>query len=130
MTAELKRLFRHQRYVYERESAMGVLHYGTENELYKMSPSGIYEYEKIQQEAEYRSLLREAMYLGLSDLRDWNPHWYELVAEYYLTEPRPTLDQLGARYGVSRQAVSKSLHKAMPLLRRYADLHLKRLLNE
>lgn len=130
MNADFKRMLRRQRYLYERDSAIGVLHYSSENELYKMSPSGIFDYEKERQETEYRTILRKAMYLGLSDLRDRDSHWYELVVEYYLTEPRPTLEQLGERYGVTRQAVTKSLHKAMPLLRIYADLHLKRLLNE
>ena len=40
MTAELRRLMRHQRHIIERDSAKGVLHYGSEEELYKMSPCG------------------------------------------------------------------------------------------
>ncbi len=130
MNVEFKRLLRHQRYVVERDSANRVLHYGWENELYQMSPCGIFSYEQEQQEAEYRALLRKAMYMGLSDLRDWNPHWYELVVEYYLTEPRPTLEQIGERYGVTRQAVAKSLHKGMAVLRCHANMYLYELLNE
>ena len=49
MNVELKRLMRHQRYIIERDSAKGVLHYGSEEELYKMSPYGLYEYEQEQQ---------------------------------------------------------------------------------
>ena len=41
MNVELKRLMRHQRYIIERDSAKGVLHYGSEEELYKMSPYGL-----------------------------------------------------------------------------------------
>ena len=103
MNVELKRLMRHQRYIIERDSAKGVLHYGSEEELYKMSPYGLYEYEQEQQEAEYRALLRKAMYMALSDLQEWNPHWYELVTEYYLSEPRPTLEQVGGTVSHGRR---------------------------
>ncbi|MBR1431754.1 hypothetical protein [Ruminococcus sp.] len=130
MNVELKRLMRHQRYVIERDSAKGVLHYGSEEELYKMSPCGIYEYEQEQREAEYRALLRKAMYLALRDLKEWNHYWYELVTAYYLTEPQPTLAQLGARYGVTRQAVTKSIRKGMTVLRCHANIHLRELINE
>lgn len=130
MNANFKRMVRRQRYLYERDSAIGVLHYSSEDELYRMSPYGIFDYEKEQQETEYRSILRKAMYLGLSDLRDDNLHWYELVVDYYLTEPRYTLGQLGVKYGVTRQAVTKTLHKAMARLRRYATYHLNILLSE
>lgn len=130
MNVELKRLMRHQRYIIERDSAKGVLHYGSEEELYTMSPSGIFVFEQEQNEAEYRSVLRKAMYFALSDLRDINPHWYELVTEYYLSEPRTTLEQVGERYGVSRQAVTKSIRKGMAVLRCHANMHLAELLNE
>ena len=130
MNVELKRLMRHQRYIIERDSARGVLHYGSEEELYNMSPYGLYEYEQEQQEAEYRALLRKAMYMALNDLQEWNSHWYELVTEYYLSEPRLTLEQVGERYGVSRQAVTKSIRKGMMVLRCHANMHLAELLNK
>ncbi|MDE6833029.1 MAG: hypothetical protein K2J39_02090 [Ruminococcus sp.] len=123
---ELKKLNRHEKYLKEKDSSHGVLRYGTEEELYSMNPSGIMDTEKEEQEFQYKMLMYKAMNMAMHDLHKLNPYWYQLVKEFYLCTRQITLAQLGEMHGKSRQAVSKSLKRAMSVLRQIAEEYLEK----
>lgn len=127
MDKELKKFNRHEKYLREKDSSHGVLHYGTENELYSLKPCGIMDNEKEEQEFQYRVLMYKAMNMAMYDLQRLNPYWYQLVKDFYLCTSQITLAQLGEMHGKSRQAVSKSLKRAMSVLRQIAEEYLEKL---
>lgn len=124
---ELEKLDRHEKYLREKDSAHGVLHYSTEDELYSLKPSGIMDTEKEEQEFQYRMLMYKAMNMAMYDLHKLNSYWYQLVKEFYLCTGQITFAQLGEMHGKSRQAVSKSLKRAMSVLRQIAEEYLEKL---
>ncbi|MDE6679059.1 MAG: hypothetical protein K2K02_08465 [Ruminococcus sp.] len=124
---DLRKFDRHEKYLREKDSAHGVLHYGMEDELYSMNPSAIIDTEKEEQEFQYRILMYKAMNMAMHDLHKLNPYWYQLVKEFYLCTSQITLAQLGEMHGKSRQAVSKSLKRAMSVLRQIAEEYLEKL---
>jgi DNA-directed RNA polymerase sigma subunit (sigma70/sigma32) len=121
MDRELLRMIRHERYLMEKDSKNKVLHYFTEEELYKMNPCGIFDEKKELQEKYYRRKLYRAMFFALNDLKHLNPYWYELVCEFYLQNGKITFEHLGELHGISRQAAAKSLKRAMSVLKQIAE---------
>lgn len=124
---ELEKLDRYEKYQKERDAAHGIRHYSTEDELYSLNPCGIMDAEKEEQEFHYRMLMYKAMNMAMHDLNKLNPYWYQLVKEFYLCNSQITLAQLGEMHGKSRQAVSKSLKRAMSVLRQIAEEYLEKL---
>lgn len=123
-----KQMERRERYLYEQDRINMVYYYHSERELYKLCPN-LYDTERLAREAEYDRCMRRAMYLALEDLAELNPKWYMIIIDYYFGESVSKSD-LGAKYGTTRQAVGKTLNKALALLKRIAKKHLERLLSE
>lgn len=130
MDKELYKITRHAHYLDECDAANGLLRYSTEDELYKMRPQGIWDYQTERQEEEYHLLLYRAMNLALDDLKRLNPYWHQVVCDFYLRKEKITLNQLGTMHGKSRQAITKTLKRAMKVLQQIADEHLDNLMNE
>lgn len=123
-----KQMIRREKYLYERDRAKGLYYYSSENELYRLCPD-LYDTEKREQEALIDRCMRAAVRLALEDLETLNPKWHTLIIEYYFDETA-TKTSLGEKYGVTRQAIGKTLNKALAVLKRRANEHYDRLLNE
>ena len=124
----IRKILRHERYLLEKENSRKYLHYGYEDELYQLSPFGIYSEMKAKQEKAYKKLLFQAMYLAMDDLEKLNPYWHKLICEFYLRKDEITLAQLGAMHGISRQAVTKSFKRAMKVVQQLAEEYLEHLM--
>ena len=123
-----RKLLRREEYGYERDRRHELYYYCSENELYRLCPD-LYDTEKREREAEIDLCMRIAVNLALQDLETINQRWYTLIMEFYFDESS-TKTSLGKKYGVTRQAILKTLNKALAVLRVRANEHLNRLLNE
>ena len=122
----IKKILRHEKYLLEKENSRNYLYYGYEDEIYRSRFFRIY--EKSLQESEYKNFLFQAMYLALNDLEKLNPYWHKLVCEFYFSEEKITLEQLGKMHGVTRQAVTKSFKRAMKVLQQIAEEYLENMM--
>lgn len=123
-----KQMIRREKYLYERDRSHGLFYYRSENELYRLCPD-LYDTEKREQEEYIDRCMRAALWLALQDLKAINPGWYTLIMEFYFDDTA-TKTSLCKKYGVTRQAILKKLNKALAVLKRKANEHLDRLLNE
>lgn len=122
-----KQMERRERYLYERDRSHGLYYYSDEKELYKLCPD-LYDTEKREREAFGEECMREALHLALNDLHNLQPKWYLIVIDYYYGE-KVTQYELGVKYGVSHQTISRILARSRQMLRRRATKHLQKLLN-
>ena len=122
----LKKMIRREKYLTERDNYFGLRYYGSEKELYLLHP--IPKYTGNNSEERMHKCLCTAVYYALNDLKAYQPRWYEIICLYYLGEP-VSITYLGKRYGVTRQAVSKVLKKALRFLRIRAVAYFDELWN-
>lgn len=78
-------------------------------------------YQKWLQ-AENEQKLYQVLYAALDDLKLLDPAGYKLISEYYL-EGGMTFTEIGKKYGISRQACTKRIHKCLSMLKVLVELH-------
>ncbi len=119
----LNQMARREHYLHERDRRHKLLYSLSDADFYRLSPD-LYGTEKEQ---DSRKTMKKAVCIALFDLEIINPKWYQLVTEYYLGEEKISMRKLGLQYGISHQAISKKLKKAMNLLKRYTAYHFEML---
>ncbi len=124
----IRKILRHENYLLEKENSRKYLYYGFEDEIYRSHFFEVYNNLKSKQESEYKYFLFQAMYLALNDLKKLNPYWYKLICEFYFGKEKITLEQLGKMHNVTRQAVTKSLRRALNVLRQIAEEYLENMM--
>ena len=119
----LNQMIRRERYLHERDRRHKLLYSVSDTDLYRLSPD-LYSTEKEQ---DSRETMKKAVCMAMSDLKQTNLNWYQLMIEYYLGEEKVSMRKLGLQYGISHQAISKKLKKAKNLLKKYIAYHFEML---
>lgn len=119
----LNQMIRRERYLHERDRRHKLLYSVSDTDLYRLSPD-LYSTEKEQ---DSRETMKKAVCMAMSNLKQTNLNWYQLMIEYYLGEEKVSMRKLGLQYGISHQAISKKLKKAKKLLKKYIAYHFEML---
>lgn len=100
----------------KKEIDNGVVYFEAEKDIESVA------YERwIQAEQMYQSY--EELYYALDILKKIDPAGHKLIMEFYFCGEKITYTELAKRYGVSRWACSKKIHKCLKRLRTLMEMH-------
>ena len=118
--SDLKKMYRHERYLLESDRKHHVWNYSDENDLYRHFP-------QAQCSMPFgngtEDLQLTALRLALDELSSKNPTGYAIIVEYYLGE-KITKTELARRFHISRQVATRKLMRYTIQLRYMAMKYL------
>lgn len=114
-----KKIRRRNRYERYKEISSGTRYFGSEDD-YHFSMAVYAQW--VCEENQKKSF--NALYEALEDLRSFDPAGYNLIIDYFFGNQKVTYTDLGKKYGISRQACSKRIHKCLAFLKDFlVNLH-------
>ncbi len=114
---ELKKSYRHERYLYELDTRYKIWYFGSEEELYSYFPKEAPCFIPFDTKLDWELKQRIALRKGLADYQIQNPKGFELIAEFYFGE-KISKAELARRHHVARQTISRKLERSLNQLRR------------
>ncbi len=114
---------RREQYLEERDKKNGLIYFSEESELFSYGYKG-YSVENENynlQERIKNDLLLNSLEKSMKTFRRNNPEGYDIIQKYYFLKPSRTLNEIGAEYGISKQAVSIRIHKYLKELKKLIE---------
>ncbi len=118
---EYNRMTRHEKYLEEKDKLNISFQYGNEEELYdnikmKATVSNDKELFRLSQKNEK---IKKLLSYALNQLKEHHREYYDAVMLYYFSPEKPTMEQIGLKIGLSKQAVSYRIRMGHRYIRSY-----------
>ena len=122
--AEYLKMCNHEHYLHRKDPLGSAIFFGDEDELQRFHIANILaDKETEEQEHQEQVKMLEYLHLALEQLKTEHPIEYEMVVAYYLSEQKVSYAEMGARLGVTKQAIYYRLKKALAILREHINMH-------